>query len=73
MNRDEETNRLGAYLRARRDLVTPEQSGVAAGLHRRVLGLRREEVAMLAGISADYYLRWSVGVTRTPRSRCLRR
>ncbi len=71
MNSSEESNRLGAYLRARRDLVTPEQSGIAAGLHRRVLGLRREEVAMLAGISADYYLRLERGRDKNPSEQVL--
>jgi hypothetical protein len=69
MDRDEETNRLGAYLRARRDLVTPEQAGIPAGPNRRVAGLRREEVAMLAGISADYYLWCSSKVQQPHRPR----
>lgn len=71
MNRDEETNRLGAYLRARRDLVTPEQAGIPAGPHRRVTGLRREEVAMLAGVSADYYLRLERGRDKNPSAQVL--
>jgi transcriptional regulator with XRE-family HTH domain len=71
MNRDEETSRLGAYLRARRDLVTPEQAGIPAGPHRRVAGLRREEVATLAGISADYYLRLERGRDKNPSSQVL--
>lgn len=54
-------NVLGDYLRARRDIVTPEQAGVADLGRRRVPGLRREEVAMLAGISAEYYLRLERG------------
>lgn len=54
-------NRLGRYLRARRELVTPEQAGIPRGANRRVPGLRREEVALLAGISADYYLRLERG------------
>ncbi|MGH3586738.1 MAG: transcriptional regulator, partial [Pseudonocardia sp.] len=41
------TNALGAYLRARRDQVTPQQAGIPPGGTRRVPGLRREEVAML--------------------------
>lgn len=61
MTEAERTNRLGAYLRARRDLVTPAQVGLPIGDNRRVPGLRREEVAMLAGISADYYLRLERG------------
>lgn len=62
----DEPNRLGAFLRARRELVTPEQAGVPVVGVRRVPGLRREEVAMLAGISADYYLRLERGRDRTP-------
>jgi hypothetical protein len=65
MDRDEETSRPGAYLRARRDLVTPEQAGIPAGPNRLVAGLRREEVAMLAGISAGYYL-WCSGKVQQP-------
>jgi transcriptional regulator with XRE-family HTH domain len=71
MNRDEETNRLGAYLRARRDLVTPQQAGIPAGPGRRVAGLRREEVAMLAGVSADYYLRLERGRDKNPSAQVL--
>jgi transcriptional regulator with XRE-family HTH domain len=60
------TNPLGEYLRARRALVTPEQAGIPGFGVRRVPGLRREEVAMLAGISADYYLRLERGRDRNP-------
>src|ERR1700755_1693354 len=59
-------NALGEFLRARRELVTPQQAGIPAGGVRRVPGLRREEVAMLAGISADYYLRLERGRDRHP-------
>jgi transcriptional regulator with XRE-family HTH domain len=62
----ETTNALGAYLRARRELVTPQQAGIPEMGVRRVPGLRREEVAMLAGISADYYLRLERGRNRNP-------
>ena len=62
----EEPNLLGAFLRARRELVTPENAGVPVLGVRRVPGLRREEVAMLAGISADYYLRLERGRDRSP-------
>lgn len=62
----EEPNQLGDFLRARRQLVTPQQVGMAAAGMRRVAGLRREEVAMLAGISADYYLRLEQGRDRNP-------
>ncbi|BBA98828.1 putative DNA-binding protein [Actinacidiphila reveromycinica] len=63
---DKETNLLGEYLRARRELVTPEQAGIPVLGQRRVPGLRREEVAMLAGISAEYYLRLEQGRDRNP-------
>ncbi|KPI05525.1 helix-turn-helix domain protein [Actinobacteria bacterium OK074] len=59
-------NPLGDYVRARRGLVTPEQVGIPASGVRRVPGLRREEVALLAGISADYYLRLEQGRDRNP-------
>src|SRR4051794_35346286 len=62
----ESTNPLGAYLRARREQVTPQQAGIPDTGARRVPGLRREEVAMLAGISADYYLRLERGRDRHP-------
>lgn len=64
-------NRLGAYLRARRDQVTPAQAGIVAPGGRRVPGLRREEVALRAGISADYYLRLERGKDRTPSTQVL--
>ncbi|AWB87487.1 helix-turn-helix domain-containing protein [Mycetocola zhujimingii] len=67
----ETTNPLGAYLRARRELVTPQQVGIPDGGVRRVPGLRREEVAMLAGISADYYLRLERGRDRNPSAQVL--
>jgi transcriptional regulator with XRE-family HTH domain len=62
----ESTNTLGEYLRARRELVTPESVGLPQLGVRRTPGLRREEVAMLAGISADYYLRLEQGRDRNP-------
>ncbi|OLM16693.1 HigA protein (antitoxin to HigB) [Pseudonocardia sp. Ae707_Ps1] len=62
----DEPNTLGEYLRARRALVTPEQVGIPVLGTRRVPGLRREEVAMLAGISAEYYLRLEQGRDRRP-------
>jgi transcriptional regulator with XRE-family HTH domain len=62
----EKSNALGAFLSARRALVTPQQAGIPDVGVRRVAGLRREEVAMLAGISADYYLRLERGRDRHP-------
>jgi transcriptional regulator with XRE-family HTH domain len=61
-----EPNPLGEYLRARRRLVTPDQVGIPVRGPRRVPGLRREEVAVLAGISAEYYLRLEQGRDRRP-------
>ncbi|WP_426514088.1 helix-turn-helix domain-containing protein [Dactylosporangium sp. McL0621] len=60
------TNALGAYLRARRELVDPADAGLRVVGVRRTPGLRREEVATLAGISADYYLRLEQGRDRNP-------
>ena len=65
-------NALGDYLRARRELVTPAEVGLPPGHGiRRVPGLRREEVAMLAGISAEYYLRLERGRDRSPSAQVL--
>jgi transcriptional regulator with XRE-family HTH domain len=61
-----DNNLLGDYLRARRELIQPDSVGLPAGGARRVAGLRREEVAMLAGISSDYYLRLEQGRDRNP-------
>ncbi|GAA2760831.1 helix-turn-helix transcriptional regulator [Actinopolymorpha rutila] len=50
------------FLSTRRARITPEQAGLPAyGGNRRVKGLRREEVAMLAGVSIDYYVRMERG------------
>lgn len=49
------------FLRTRRARITPEQAGLIAGGRRRVTGLRREEVAMLAGMSIDYYAKMERG------------
>ncbi|SNT62422.1 Helix-turn-helix domain-containing protein [Asanoa hainanensis] len=60
-------NALGDFLRAHRERVTPAEVGLGPGVGvRRVPGLRREEVAMLAGISSDYYLRLEQGRDRRP-------
>ncbi|MGY4644960.1 helix-turn-helix transcriptional regulator [Cellulomonas sp. URHB0016] len=53
---------LAAFLRSRRDRLTPQQAGISpVPGERRVPGLRREELAMLAGVSADYYSRLEQG------------
>lgn len=59
-------NALGEFLRARRELTDPAAAGVRVTGVRRTPGLRREEVATLAGISADYYLRLEQGRDRNP-------
>ena len=46
---------------SRRARVTPERAGIPAGTDRRVPGLRRTEVAMLAGVSVEYYTRLERG------------
>ncbi|MFB7288689.1 helix-turn-helix transcriptional regulator [Actinacidiphila glaucinigra] len=60
------SNGLGEFLRASRARVDPGQAGLIAGGSRRVAGLRREEVAVLAGVSADYYARLEQGRERNP-------
>jgi len=57
---------LAEFLRARRGLVLPSEVGLADSGRRRVPGLRREEVALLAGISVAYYVRLEQGHDRHP-------
>jgi transcriptional regulator with XRE-family HTH domain len=64
-------NTLGDYLRARREQVQPQDVGLVAGSRRRVAGLRREELALLAGISSDYYLRLEQGRDKNPSPQVL--
>ncbi|OLZ74620.1 transcriptional regulator [Streptomyces sp. IMTB 2501] len=64
-------NALGEYLRARRELTDPADAGLPVVGVRRTPGLRREEVATLAGISADYYLRLEQGRDRNPSPQVL--
>ncbi|MFW5416472.1 helix-turn-helix domain-containing protein [Nocardiopsis sp. CNT-189] len=53
---------LSLFLKARRDALAPEDVGLPGGINRRrVRGLRREEVAQLAGVSVDYYTRIEQG------------
>lgn len=59
-------NPLGTYLRARRGLVSPESVGIRASTRRRVPGLTREELAVTAGISVEYYTRLEQGKDRRP-------
>jgi transcriptional regulator with XRE-family HTH domain len=64
-------NALGDFLRARRDQVRPEEVGLVPGARRRAPGLRREELAMLAGISVEYYLRLERGRAHNPSPQIL--
>jgi transcriptional regulator with XRE-family HTH domain len=66
-----EENALGEFLRARREQVRPAELGLVAGGGRRVAGLRREEVALLAGVSTDYYVRLEQGRERHPSAQVL--
>ena len=66
-----QANALGEYLRARRQQVRPEDVGLVPGARRRVAGLRREELAILTGISAEYYLRLEVGRDKHPSAQVL--
>ncbi|MEV6804351.1 helix-turn-helix transcriptional regulator [Streptomyces sp. NPDC051132] len=52
---------VGGFLRSRRARIRPEEVGLPAHGRRRVPGLRREEVAQLAGMSVDYYIRLEQG------------
>ncbi|SDC93866.1 helix-turn-helix domain-containing protein [Glycomyces harbinensis] len=52
------------FLKSRRDRMTPDKAGVFGSPRRRVPGLRREEVAFLAGVSVDYYVRMERGDLR---------
>lgn len=56
-NREE----IRAYLMSRREQVTPQELGLPSGSNRRVKGLRRSEVAILAGVSVEYYTRLERG------------
>jgi transcriptional regulator with XRE-family HTH domain len=64
-------NALGEYLRARRELVSPVSAGIAHIGRRRVPGLRRDELSLLAGVSTDYYVRLEQGRDRNPSPQVL--
>lgn len=67
-----DTESLGAYLKNRRDRVTPADAGLRTyGTARRVPGLRREELAQLAGVSAGYYTRLEQGQAGTASQQVL--
>ncbi|MEV8409773.1 helix-turn-helix transcriptional regulator [Streptomyces niveus] len=64
-------NDLGEFLRARRAGVQPQDVGMPSHGVRRVSGLRREEVAVLAGVNGDYYTRLEQGRERHPSAQVL--
>jgi transcriptional regulator with XRE-family HTH domain len=61
-----EIQTLGSLLRTWRERIDPQEVGIAGGGRRRAKGLRREELASLAGVSADYVVRLEQGRFRTP-------
>jgi transcriptional regulator with XRE-family HTH domain len=60
------TTEFGEFLKAHRARIEPSEVGFPSGAKRRVAGLRREEVAVLAGVSSDYYTRLEQGRERNP-------
>ncbi|MDG9724974.1 MULTISPECIES: helix-turn-helix transcriptional regulator [unclassified Streptomyces] len=67
MERDE----LADFLRRRREAIRPAEVGIADSPRRRTKGLRREEVAMLAGMSVDYVVRLEQGRSSQPSTQLL--
>ncbi|MGP3750475.1 helix-turn-helix transcriptional regulator [Streptomyces sp. IBSNAI001] len=65
------SNDLGDFLRAHRARLRPGDVGLASYGARRVAGLRREEVAVLAGMNSDYYARLEQGRERSPSPQIL--
>src|SRR6478752_4874346 len=57
---------LREFLKSRRDRLRPEDVGLASSGQHQVPSLRREELAMLAGVSVDYYVRLEQGRDLTP-------
>ena len=62
----EDRSELGDFLRSRRERLTPAALGLPGGRRRRTPGLRREEVAELAGIGVDWYVRLEQGRSVRP-------
>lgn len=62
---------LADFLRRRREAIRPAEVGIADGPRRRTRGLRREEVAMLAGMSVDYVVRLEQGRSSQPSTQLL--
>lgn len=68
---DDPRDALADFLRTRRTRVTPRDVGLEPGGRRRVAGLRREELALLAGVSPDYYQRMEQGRDVRPSEQVL--
>src|SRR4051812_3020475 len=68
---DDPRRELAEFLKARRTRVRPGDVGLEPGPRRRVAGLRREELALLAGVSADYYQRMEQGRDVRPSEQVL--
>ncbi|GLY99425.1 helix-turn-helix domain-containing protein [Actinoplanes sp. NBRC 103695] len=66
-----DVDELGAFLKSRRARITPAEVGLPAGSRRRVPGLRRDEVAHLAGASVDYYIELERGRGAQPSAQML--
>jgi transcriptional regulator with XRE-family HTH domain len=64
-------NELGLFLRSRRETITPAELGLPGGSRRRTPGLRRAEVASLAGVSVEYVTRLEQGRDRHPSAAIL--
>jgi transcriptional regulator with XRE-family HTH domain len=64
-------NELGMFLRIRREAVTPAEVGLPTGPRRRTPGLRRAELATLAGVSVEYVTRLEQGRDRRPSAQVL--
>jgi len=65
------TNEFGATLRSWRDRAAPEEFGLPVSAHRRVRGLRRQELARMAGVSLDYLVQLEQGRASAPSSQVL--
>src|SRR4030081_1956081 len=63
---DPSRGELGDFLRSRRERLNPRAVGLPGGRRRRTPGLRREEVAELAGIGVDWYIRLEQGRSVSP-------
>jgi transcriptional regulator with XRE-family HTH domain len=68
---DSDPTELGGFLRSRREAVSPADVGLPVGIRRRTPGLRRAELATLAGISVDYLIRLEQGRDRRPSAQVL--